>query len=182
MPRQLLAAILDIEKEMGRRRVQKKGPRTLDIDILLFGNSIVKMQGTDHTASRHARAPLRPRTPRRNCAGGAAPGIQAHRPRVERRVAARANRRADFGPRTSDLRRRTSDFGLLTAELRASALDLTRRTRTFTLVWFIRPRVREVRRPTSDLRRNNPAADFFRRRDSGCFLRKLGQKEVDEGA
>src|SRR5476649_2144083 len=38
MPRQLLAAILDIEKDMGRRRVQKKGPRTLDIDILLFGN------------------------------------------------------------------------------------------------------------------------------------------------
>ena len=36
MPRSLLAGILKIEKEMGRRRVQKKGPRTLDIDILLF--------------------------------------------------------------------------------------------------------------------------------------------------
>jgi 2-amino-4-hydroxy-6-hydroxymethyldihydropteridine diphosphokinase len=45
MPRQLLAAILDIEKEMGRRRVQKKGPRTLDIDILLFGNSTIKAKG-----------------------------------------------------------------------------------------------------------------------------------------
>src|ERR1700675_1699614 len=45
MPRQLLAAILDIEREMGRRRVQKKGPRTLDIDILLFGNSIIKLRG-----------------------------------------------------------------------------------------------------------------------------------------
>jgi 2-amino-4-hydroxy-6-hydroxymethyldihydropteridine diphosphokinase len=45
MPRQLLAAILDIEKEMGRRRVQKKGPRTLDIDILLFGNSTIQAKG-----------------------------------------------------------------------------------------------------------------------------------------
>jgi 2-amino-4-hydroxy-6-hydroxymethyldihydropteridine diphosphokinase len=26
---------------MGRRRTQKKGPRIIDIDILLFGNSIV---------------------------------------------------------------------------------------------------------------------------------------------
>jgi 2-amino-4-hydroxy-6-hydroxymethyldihydropteridine diphosphokinase len=45
MPRQLLTAILELEKEMGRRRVQKKGPRTLDIDILLFGNSIVNAKG-----------------------------------------------------------------------------------------------------------------------------------------
>lgn len=41
MPKQLLAGILDMEQQMGRRRVQKKGPRTIDIDILLFGNSIV---------------------------------------------------------------------------------------------------------------------------------------------
>jgi 2-amino-4-hydroxy-6-hydroxymethyldihydropteridine diphosphokinase len=45
MPKQLLAAILDIEKEMGRKRIEKKGPRTLDIDILLFGDSIVKAKG-----------------------------------------------------------------------------------------------------------------------------------------
>jgi len=41
MPRQLLAALLRIEREMGRRRVQKKGPRTIDIDILLFGNTVM---------------------------------------------------------------------------------------------------------------------------------------------
>jgi 2-amino-4-hydroxy-6-hydroxymethyldihydropteridine diphosphokinase len=62
MPKQLLAAILDIEKEMGRRRVQKKGPRTLDIDILLFGNSIVKMKGLTipHLAMHERRFVLGP--------------------------------------------------------------------------------------------------------------------------
>jgi len=47
MPKQLLAGILDIEQQMGRRRVrgQKKGPRSIDIDIVLFGNSIVETKG-----------------------------------------------------------------------------------------------------------------------------------------
>ena len=40
-PKQLLDGILDIEQQLGRQRVQKKGPRIIDIDILLFGNSIV---------------------------------------------------------------------------------------------------------------------------------------------
>jgi 2-amino-4-hydroxy-6-hydroxymethyldihydropteridine diphosphokinase len=39
-PDQLLAAILHIEQEMGRRRTQEKGPRTIDIDILLFHDAI----------------------------------------------------------------------------------------------------------------------------------------------
>ncbi|MGP0020416.1 MAG: 2-amino-4-hydroxy-6-hydroxymethyldihydropteridine diphosphokinase [Candidatus Sulfotelmatobacter sp.] len=33
---ELMAALLDIERQMGRQRVQKKGPRTIDLDILLF--------------------------------------------------------------------------------------------------------------------------------------------------
>ncbi|MGH9510099.1 MAG: 2-amino-4-hydroxy-6-hydroxymethyldihydropteridine diphosphokinase [Terriglobales bacterium] len=41
MPRQLLARILAIEKAMGRRRTKTKGPRNIDIDIVLFGNSVV---------------------------------------------------------------------------------------------------------------------------------------------
>src|SRR4051794_8509352 len=42
MPKQLLKGVLDLEQEMGRRRTQSKGPRNIDIDILLFGNSIVE--------------------------------------------------------------------------------------------------------------------------------------------
>jgi 2-amino-4-hydroxy-6-hydroxymethyldihydropteridine diphosphokinase len=35
-PQQLMTTILGIEEDMGRRRVQKKGPRSIDIDILIF--------------------------------------------------------------------------------------------------------------------------------------------------
>jgi 2-amino-4-hydroxy-6-hydroxymethyldihydropteridine diphosphokinase len=41
MPRRLLGRVLAIEQGMGRRRLQRKGPRAIDIDILLFGNSVV---------------------------------------------------------------------------------------------------------------------------------------------
>ena len=40
-PKQFLAAIVAIEQEMGRQRTRNKGPRTIDIDILLFGNAVV---------------------------------------------------------------------------------------------------------------------------------------------
>jgi len=40
-PRQLLSRILQIEAAMGRRRINVKGPRIIDIDILLYGRAIV---------------------------------------------------------------------------------------------------------------------------------------------
>ncbi len=43
-PIQLLAAIQGIEKAMGRRRDVPKGPRTVDIDILLYGPAIVETE------------------------------------------------------------------------------------------------------------------------------------------
>ena len=41
-PRQLLGRIVKIERELGRRRGIENGPRTIDIDILFFGNAIVQ--------------------------------------------------------------------------------------------------------------------------------------------
>jgi len=42
-PRELLAAAQDIEAKYGRDRTKeiRWGPRTLDIDILLFGNEVI---------------------------------------------------------------------------------------------------------------------------------------------
>lgn len=62
MPKQLLAAILDIEQDLGRKRTQKKGPRTIDIDILLFGASIVETKGLTipHPAMHERRFVLEP--------------------------------------------------------------------------------------------------------------------------
>jgi 2-amino-4-hydroxy-6-hydroxymethyldihydropteridine diphosphokinase len=41
MPKQLLARTRQIELDMGRRRTTAKGPRSIDIDILLFGRSVI---------------------------------------------------------------------------------------------------------------------------------------------
>lgn len=64
MPKQLLAAVLDIEQDMGRRRQRepKKGPRTIDIDILLFGSSVVETKDLTipHIAMHERRFVLEP--------------------------------------------------------------------------------------------------------------------------
>jgi 2-amino-4-hydroxy-6-hydroxymethyldihydropteridine diphosphokinase len=41
-PREFLAGILAIEKSMGRLRTQPKGPRLIDMDILLFGSQSIR--------------------------------------------------------------------------------------------------------------------------------------------
>lgn len=43
--RQLLAACLDIEQNHGRERLERWGPRTLDLDILLYGDSVIDEEG-----------------------------------------------------------------------------------------------------------------------------------------
>jgi 2-amino-4-hydroxy-6-hydroxymethyldihydropteridine diphosphokinase len=57
-----MTAILSIEEAMGRRRVQSKGPRSIDIDILLFGDTI--MNSTEltipHPAMHQRRFVLEP--------------------------------------------------------------------------------------------------------------------------
>jgi 2-amino-4-hydroxy-6-hydroxymethyldihydropteridine diphosphokinase len=62
MPKRLLKAVLGIELEMGRRRTRPKGPRSIDIDILLFGNSVVETAGLTipHPAMHERRFVLAP--------------------------------------------------------------------------------------------------------------------------
>jgi 2-amino-4-hydroxy-6-hydroxymethyldihydropteridine diphosphokinase len=62
MPKQFIAAVLDVERSMGRKRIKKKGPRTIDIDVVLFGKSIVEMKGltVPHPAMHLRRFVLEP--------------------------------------------------------------------------------------------------------------------------
>lgn len=62
MPQQLLARILAIEKAMGRRRTKTKGPRTIDIDIVLFGRSVIETASLTipHSAMHQRRFVLAP--------------------------------------------------------------------------------------------------------------------------
>lgn len=59
---EVLTGILDIESSMGRHRIQKKGPRTIDIDILLFGPSVIETKGltVPHPAMHERRFVLEP--------------------------------------------------------------------------------------------------------------------------
>ena len=41
---QLLDAMQQIENRLGRRRTEKCGPRTIDLDLLLFGQDIIDTQ------------------------------------------------------------------------------------------------------------------------------------------
>ena len=62
MPERFLSKVLSIEQKMGRRRTRPKGPRTIDIDILLFGNSVINTPQLDvpHPAMHDRRFVLEP--------------------------------------------------------------------------------------------------------------------------
>lgn len=42
---ELLNAVLQIEQQLGRKREQKYGPRTIDIDILFFNEEVINQHG-----------------------------------------------------------------------------------------------------------------------------------------
>lgn len=61
-PRELLRFALQVEAEMGRLRMRDKGPRNIDIDILLFGNRVIDEPGLEipHPAMQKRRFVLEP--------------------------------------------------------------------------------------------------------------------------
>jgi 2-amino-4-hydroxy-6-hydroxymethyldihydropteridine diphosphokinase len=61
-PSDLLHFILQIEQSMGRQRLQDKGPRNIDIDILLYGDSVVELEDLTipHPAMHERRFVLEP--------------------------------------------------------------------------------------------------------------------------
>jgi len=68
-PLQLLHRTAKVEAQLGRRRLAPQGPRTIDIDILLYGNSIVTTPALEiphprFRALRFVLAPLADLAPR----------------------------------------------------------------------------------------------------------------------
>ena len=41
-PRELLRRLLDVEEKLGRRRLVRKGPRTIDLDLLLYDGLVYR--------------------------------------------------------------------------------------------------------------------------------------------
>jgi 2-amino-4-hydroxy-6-hydroxymethyldihydropteridine diphosphokinase len=56
MPLRLLHTLQKIERAMGRRRTVTRGPRTLDLDILFYGGSVIRSRELEVP---HPRLPLR---------------------------------------------------------------------------------------------------------------------------
>src|SRR5262249_31677568 len=61
-PAVLLKKLLAIEQEMGRVRLKNKGPRVIDMDVLLFGDRVIDEPGLKipHPAIQHRRFVLEP--------------------------------------------------------------------------------------------------------------------------
>lgn len=61
-PRELLRLALQVEAAMGRLRMTEKGPRKIDIDVVLFGNRVVNEPGLKipHPAMHRRRFVLEP--------------------------------------------------------------------------------------------------------------------------
>jgi 2-amino-4-hydroxy-6-hydroxymethyldihydropteridine diphosphokinase len=61
-PRELLEALLRVERELGRVRAERWGPRTIDLDLLVYGDAVVDEPGlrVPHPRLRERRFALEP--------------------------------------------------------------------------------------------------------------------------
>jgi len=97
-PRALLDALLGIEKSLGRERTVRRGPRTIDIDILFCGASVAREPGLEMphpgiAARRFVLVPLTELAPglRHPVLGRTIPELLATCPDASRVVAWRPN-------------------------------------------------------------------------------------------
>jgi 2-amino-4-hydroxy-6-hydroxymethyldihydropteridine diphosphokinase len=61
-PRELLESLLAVERELGRERRERWGPRTIDLDLLLYGSETVDEAGLTipHPSLHERRFALEP--------------------------------------------------------------------------------------------------------------------------
>jgi len=61
-PLEFLKLLLAIEQSMGRKRTEPKGPRSIDMDIIFFGEEVLdtKELSVPHPAMQHRRFVLEP--------------------------------------------------------------------------------------------------------------------------
>jgi 2-amino-4-hydroxy-6-hydroxymethyldihydropteridine diphosphokinase len=88
-PRRLLDLLLEVERRHGRVRRAPDGPRTLDLDLLLFGSARIHQSGLDVPHPRLAERafvvePLAELAPRLPLPGGASAAARAAQRRAER--------------------------------------------------------------------------------------------------
>ncbi len=58
-PNELLKFLMDIENSMGRTREIKDGPRIIDLDILIFGNTVIDESFSDNPSQRASQTKVR---------------------------------------------------------------------------------------------------------------------------
>ena len=73
-PRNLMDRLLDIEEERGRTRPYPMAPRTLDLDLILYGSAIINEDGLRFRTRTFASASSSLRPARGNRAGHGRPG------------------------------------------------------------------------------------------------------------
>jgi 2-amino-4-hydroxy-6-hydroxymethyldihydropteridine diphosphokinase len=61
-PKALLEACLAVERAMGRHRIERWGPRVIDLDVLLYGDAVIDLPGliVPHPEMAHRRFVLEP--------------------------------------------------------------------------------------------------------------------------
>ena len=84
-PRELLDVLLEIERSLGRVREERWGPRTIDLDLLVYGDEVVDEPGLRVPHPRPARASVRARAARRARAGARGSRARARVRRSSRR-------------------------------------------------------------------------------------------------